>query len=249
VYGKYGDEVYTDLKSHAAAIDAHIEREEITLSPKNRKELLSEATWKEQRDIMITAKQLAEKIGSDEFLDFNAFEGVVDDVLKQLKIKLSAPHRKQILNAVSWRDERAEKVIKKIHKFNAAKLNELLTELSTNKDKLGDYGYWPNENGDYVEYEPDSEIRDTENVPLAKDASLTASGVIYDYFIKEVRPHVDDAWINLDKTVIGYEISFNKHFYQHKPLRSLEDVTSEILALEAETDGLLKQLVSFVGGA
>jgi len=248
VYGKYGDEVYTDLKSHAAAIDAHIEREEITLSPKNRKELLSEATWKEQRDIMITAKQLVEKIGSDEFLDFNAFEGVVDDVLKQLKIKLSAPHRKQILNAVSWRDERAEKVIKKIHKLNSAKLNDLLTELSTSKDKLGDYGYWPNENGDYVEYEPDSEIRDTENVPLAKDASLTASGVIYDYFIKEVRPHVDDAWINLDKTVIGYEISFNKHFYQHKPLRSLEDVTSEILALEAETDGLLKQLVNFVAG-
>ena len=49
--------------------------------------------------------------------------------------------------------------------------------------------------------------------------------------------------------MIGYEISFNKYFYQHKPLRSLEEVTAEILALEAETDGLLKQLVSFVSGA
>lgn len=249
VYGKYGDEVYTDLKSHAAAIEAHLEREEIALSPKNRKELLSEATWREQFDIMQTAQQLAEKIGNGEFLDFNRFEGIVDDALKVLKLKLAAPARKQILNAVSWRDERAEKVIKKAHKLNAAKLNELLTQLGTTRDKLGDYGYMATPTGEYIEYAPDSELRDTENVPLALDTSLSASSVIHDYFIREVRPHVDEAWIAIDKTVIGYEISFNKYFYQHKPLRSLEEVTAEILALEAETDGLLKQLVSFVSGA
>jgi type I restriction enzyme M protein len=60
-----------------------------------------------------------------------------------------------------------------------------------------------------------------------------------------VRPHGLDAWIALDKTQIGYEISFNKYFYQHKPLRSLEEVTAEILQLEQETEGLLKRLVSF----
>ena len=49
----------------------------------------------------------------------------------------------------------------------------------------------------------------------------------------------------LDKTQIGYEISFNKYFYQHRPLRSLEEVTAEILQLEQETEGLLKRLVSF----
>lgn len=249
VYGKYGDEVYTGLKAHAEAIEAHLEREEIALSPKNRKELLSEATWREQRDIMQAAQQLAEKIGSGEFLDFNRFEGVVDDTLKALGLKLAAPARKQILNAVSWRDERAEKVIKKVHKLNAAKLNDLLNQLGTTRDKLGDYGYMATPTGEYIEYEPDSELRDTENVPLALDTSLSASSVIHDYFIREVRPHVDEAWIAIDKTVIGYEISFNKYFYQHKPLRSLEEVTAEILALEAETDGLLKQLVSFVGGA
>lgn len=250
VYGKYGDEVYTDLKSHIEAIEAHLEREQIALSPKNRKELLSEATWRDQRDIMKAAQQLAEQIGAGEFLDFNCLEGMVDDPLKaQLGLKLAAPARKQILNAISWRDERAEKVIKKVHKFNAAKLKELLGELGTTQDKLADYGYWPNDKGEYVEYEPDSELRDTENVPLALDSSLPASSVIHDYFIREVRPHVDEAWIAIDKTVIGYEISFNKYFYQHKPLRSLEDVTAEILALEAETDGLLKQLVSFVGSA
>lgn len=247
VYGKYGDDVYTGLKAHAEAIEAHLEREEIALSPKNRKELLSEATWREQRDIMQAAQQLADKIGSGEFLDFNHLEGIVDDALKALSLKLAAPARKQILNAVSWRDERAEKVIKKIHKLNAAKLNDLLNQLGTTRDKLCDFGYMTTPTGEYIEYEPDSELRDTENVPLAIDISLAASSVIYDYFIREVRPHVDEAWIAIDKTVIGYEISFNKYFYQHKPLRSLEEVTAEILALEAETDGLLKQLVSFVG--
>lgn len=249
VYGKYGDEVYTGLKAHAEVIEAHLEREEIALSPKNRKELLSEATWREQRNITQAAQQLAEKIGDSEFLDFNRFEGIVDDSLKALNLKLAAPARKQILNAVSWRDERAEKVIKKVHKLNAAKLNELLGELGTTRDKLGDYGYMATPTGEYIEYEPDSELRDTENVPLALDTSRSASSAIHDYFIREVRPHVIDAWIAIDKTVIGYEISFNKYFYQHKPLRSLEEVTAEILALEAETDGLLKQLVSFVSGA
>lgn len=248
VYGKYGDEVYTGLKAHAEAIEAHLEREEIALSPKNRKELLSEATWREQSDIMQAAQQLAEKIGCGEFLDFNHFEDVVDDTLKALGLKLAAPARKQILNAVSWRDERAEKVIKKVHKLNAAKLNDLLNQLGTTRDKLGDYGYMATPTGEYIEYEPDSELRDTENVPLALDTSLSASSVIHDYFMREVRPHVDEAWIAIDKTVIGYEISFNKYFYQHKPLRSLEEVTAEILALEAETDGLLKQLVSFASG-
>lgn len=59
------------------------------------------------------------------------------------------------------------------------------------------------------------------------------------------RLHVADAWLNIDKTQIGYEISFNKYFYQPTPLRSLEEVTAEILALEKETEGLLKKLVSF----
>lgn len=250
VYGKYGDEVYTDLKSHTEAIENHLEREEITLSPKNRKELLAQTTWQAQRDIMLAAQQIAAKVGPDEHLDFNLFETMVDEACASLKLKLSTPERKQVLNAVSWRDPRAAKVIKKQHKLSGSKLKDLLSELQTTAERLGDYGYWPSaKTGEFIEYEPDSELRDTENVPLAKSKTPTASSVIHEYFIREVRPHVDEAWIALDKTVIGYEISFNKYFYQHKPLRSLEEVTAEILALEAETDGLLKQLVSFVSGA
>ena len=242
VYGKYGDEVYSNLRAHAEAIELHLEREEITLSPKNRKALFSESTWLAQRDIMQAAEALMAGVGTELHLDFNQFEATVDAAIKALKLKLSAPERKQILNAVSWREEQAAKVIKKVHKLAGSKLQAVLDELRITADKLADYGYWPTEKaGEYLEYDTDSELRDTENVPLKED--------IHAYFIREVRPHVEEAWIAIDKTVIGYEISFNKYFYQHKPLRSLEEVTQEILALEAETEGLLKQLVSFVGSS
>jgi type I restriction enzyme M protein len=158
--------------------------------------------------------------------------------LKLLQMKLSASEKNQILNAVTWRDEQAAKVIKKVHKLKGADLTDRLVELDTTQEHLQDFGYWADEKpGQWIEYEPDSELRDTETVPL-KDA-------IHAYFVQEVRPHVEDAWIALDKTQIGYEISFNKYFYQHKPLRSLEEVTAEILQLEQETEGLLKRLVNF----
>jgi type I restriction enzyme M protein len=58
-----------------------------------------------------------------------------------------------------------------------------------------------------------------------------------------VKPHVAEAWINLDTVKIGYEISFNKYFYRHKPLRSLDDVTRDILALEQKADGLIADIL------
>ena len=246
VYGKYGDEVYTDLKSHAEAIENHLEREEITLSPKNRKELLAQATWQAQRDIMLAAQKIAAKVGTDEHLDFNFLENLADEVCSALKLKLSTPDRKQVLNAVSWRNPLAAKVVKKLHKLSATKLKDLLNELQTTEERLEDYGYWPGaKSGDHVEYESDSELRDTENVPLTKSKMPAASNVIHEYFIREVRPHDDEAWLALDKTVIGYEIAFNKYFYQPSPLRGLKDITKGLLILDRETEGFLRKLVNF----
>ena len=109
---------------------------------------------------------------------------------------------------------------------------------------MADFGYWPSgSDGEYTEFATDSDLRDTENVPLTEKPRAAAA--IHSYFLREVRPHVDEAWINLEKTKIGYEISFNKYFYRHTPLRSLAEVTADILQLEAETEGLLKKLVSF----
>ena len=95
--------------------------------------------------------------------------------------------------------------------------------------------FWTDPSG----YEPDSELRDTENVPLNYEGGIEA------YFHKEVLPHVEDAWIDESKTVIGYEISFKKYFYIHEPLRDLDELVREIRDLEAETEGFLGQILSF----
>jgi len=86
-----------------------------------------------------------------------------------------------------------------------------------------------------VIYEPDPDLRDTENVPLKESVD--------EYFVREVLPHTPDAWIDHEKTQIGYEISFTKYFYKYQPLRSLEGITADILALEKETEGLLHRIV------
>jgi type I restriction enzyme M protein len=82
---------------------------------------------------------------------------------------------------------------------------------------------------------PDSSLRDTENIPLTMD--------MQDYMKREVLPHVPDAWIDDTKTNIGYEINFTKYFYQYKPLRSLDEIRKDIMAIEQETDGLLKDVI------
>ena len=235
---KWEEEIYPKLTDHRKVIEAHIEKEEINLTAKNSKALFDPATWAYQKALLEIADLLMTSVGQELFMDFNVFTEKVAACLKAAKIKLTASEMNQLLNAVSWYDEKAERVIKKVHKLSGKKLDELLAELSCTQEQLADFGYWPTKvKGEYVEYESESDLRDTENVPLKEN--------IHDYFLREVRPHVAEAWINLDQTKIGYEVSFNKYFYQHKPLRSLEEVTRDILALEAETEGLLKKLVSF----
>ena len=70
---------------------------------------------------------------------------------------------------------------------------------------------------------------------------------IYEYFLREVRPYVEDAWINLPSTKIGCEISFTKYFYKPVPLRTLEENEADILALDQENDGFIRQLLSKEG--
>ncbi|MCH8903128.1 MAG: SAM-dependent DNA methyltransferase [Bacteroidetes bacterium] len=81
----------------------------------------------------------------------------------------------------------------------------------------------------------DSNLRDTENIPLKEN--------IQKYIEREVLPHVPDAWVDESKTNIGYEINFTKYFYEYKPLRSLEEIKADILALEEQTDGLLNKVL------
>ena len=237
IYDKFGDDVYSNLKAHREFINDYIGREKIELNPKQHKDLLDEKTWNAQAELLKNANALMGGIGQEEYNDFNIFIEKFESAAKKLGLKFSASEKNQILNAISWRDENAAKIVKKIHKFNDGKLNELLEKLGATKETLQDYGYWTTGNsGEYIEYETDAELRDNENIALKEN--------IHQYFTREVRPHVEDAWLDISQTKIGYEISFNKYFYKHQPLRSLEEVTKEILELEKETDGLLKRLVT-----
>ncbi|MCB9291930.1 MAG: SAM-dependent DNA methyltransferase [Lewinellaceae bacterium] len=205
IYKRFGEEVYKGLKKHRELIFKHFENEDIKVKTANRKKLLDPAFWKAQRQLMETAKALKEVVGEAVFDDFNVFKKQVDKALKQLGHKLSASDKKAILDIVSWKNEAAEKVIKK------------------------------NEKGGAVLYEADSELRDTENVPLEEDVNT--------YFKREVLPHVPDAWIDHEKTTVGYEVSFTKYFYKYEPLRSLEDITQDLLTVEQESEGLLKEIL------
>ena len=82
---------------------------------------------------------------------------------------------------------------------------------------------------------PDTKLRDYERVPLSDD--------INEYYQREVKPHVPDSWMDRKKDKVGYEINFNKYFYQYTPLRSLQEITDELLALEQKSDGLLNEVL------
>ncbi len=126
------------------------------------------------------------------------------------------------------------KVLKKAFKdsdikLDSALLKAILSALSE-KDETADICVDSNGNP-----EPDPDLRDTENVPLKED--------IYEYFKREVKPHVPDAWIDETKTKIGYEIPFTRHFYKYQPLRPSEEIMREIIELEKSISEKLKKVM------
>ncbi len=233
----FGEKIYTNITKHEKEITEWCEKNELNLNAKQSKTLVSEALWAKQLGLLNTATELMQAIDKDEYSDFNVFKEKVDEVLKAKKAKLSASEKNAILNAVSCYDATAEKVIKGITKLTGDKLEQLLDHLDCKEKDLANHGYFATDKkGEYLEYETESDLRDTENVPLKEN--------IYSYFLREVKPHVDEAWINLDATKIGYEISFNKYFYRHKPLRAIEEVSTDILKLEDLSDGLIREILN-----
>ena len=82
---------------------------------------------------------------------------------------------------------------------------------------------------------PDPALRDHERVPLTEE--------IDDYYQREVKPHLPDSWLDRKKDKVGYEINFNRYFYQYTPLRSLKEIAEEMLALERKSEGLLNEVL------
>ncbi|WP_333626175.1 class I SAM-dependent DNA methyltransferase [Sphingobacterium siyangense] len=238
LYETYGDLVYTDLASKSEEINQRAEKEDWGLNKKQLAKLIETSTWNKPKALYDAALVLWSHIGDDEFMDFNAFSTLVDNTCKKHKLTLAATEKKAILSAISTYDADAEKVIKKIEKITGDKKAQLLNHLGCSEEQLPFFGYYPTaKGGEYTIYETESDLRDSEQIPL--DESIIS------YFEREVLPHVQEAWINLDSVKIGYEISFNKYFYKHTPLRSIEEVKADLLALEEQADGLLQDILNF----
>ena len=130
------------------------------------------------------------------------------------------------LKADGERSDTAPPVIKKVHKRGAEAdpLRGLIPATVGGRPAV-------------VEYEPDSDLRDTEQIPLTEVGGIEA------FIRREVLPYAPDAWYVPSSVKIGYEISFTRYFYKPQPLRPLEEIRADILMLEQETDGLLGHIL------
>jgi len=242
LYEEFGDELFTRFAKVSAALEKRLaewgadedegDDEEgggakKGLPEKKRKKLLDPKTWERDGRLVEVATALRAALGDKLFEDHNIFRDRVDASLKKAGIKLPAADLKAILKAVSWRDDSAPPVIAKVHKPGKAKADPLRGLFETTVEGKPAI----------VEYEPDSDLRDTEQVPLLEDGGIEA------FIRREVLPYTPDAWIKEDATKIGYEVSFTRHFYKPQPLRTLEEISADILAIEKEAEGLLDGLL------
>ncbi|MCF7479670.1 type I restriction-modification system subunit M [Vibrio sp. J2-4] len=243
IYEKFGSE-WTD---EAYGLLGHVETEVRTLikanfpelKEKQIKDVLDSKVWLFQKSLMEKAQQLQAQIGQSlggkehQSDDFNQFELTLKGAFKATGIKFDAKEKKQFIDAVTWKNQEAEPVVKKALKEDAQPL-------------YGAFEY----KGKVVEFQQDGDLRDNENVPL--DPSISTSAMIETYFNKEVAPHVVDAWINADKRdekdseigVVGYEIPFNRHFYIYQPPRKLEVIDADLDAVSTEIMKLLQEVHS-----
>jgi type I restriction enzyme M protein len=242
LYDEFGDDLVTGFATVSAALEKRLadwgngEDEDDDeeggsakkgLPEKKRKKLLDPKTWERDGRLVEVATRLRAELGDVLCEDHNLFRDRVDGALKKAGIKLGAADLKQILKAVSWRVETAPPVIAKVHKPGKAKADPLRGLFESAVDGKPAV----------VEYEPDSDLRDTEQVPLLEDSGIEA------FIRREVLPYTPDAWIKEDATKIGYEVSFTRHFYKPQPLRTLEEISADILAIEKEAEGLLDGLL------
>ncbi len=183
--------------------------------------------------LVALVEAFAQEHGVGPHRDFNSFLDGIETAAKDSGVRMTAKRQKLLMAALGKKDPKAEPVIKKVVKLKPG--------ADADHDALyGSYHKQIRGKKVVVEYEPDTELRDTEQIPFLEE------GGIESFFRREVLPHAGDAWIDESKTAIGYEISFTRHFYKPQPLRSLEQIEADIRALEKETEGLLEDVL--VGG-
>jgi type I restriction enzyme M protein len=242
IYEAYGESWSDDadcgnygvFKEHEVEIRAYVKATFSGLKEAKIKELLDSKTWDTQKKLFLRAKKLQKNIGELQYDDMNTLIPKISKSYEQGDIKLNSQELKKVIAAISWQNPEAEKVIKKVHKNTQA------------NPPYGLFGV----DGQTIEYKPDSDLRDNENIAL--DPSQSVNDINEAYFKKEVQPHVPDAWIDASKKdakdqeigIVGYEIPFNRHFYQYKPPRDLVEIDADLGAVSAEIMALLQEVHS-----
>ena len=173
------------------------------------------------------ADGLAGTLGPGPQADFNAFLVAVERAAERDGVKLTAKRQKLLQTVLAEKHEAAAPLIKRVHRTGRLEPDPL----------RGRFAATVEGSPCVVEYEPDSELRDTEQVPLLEEGGVEA------FVRREVLPHVPDAWIDESAARTGYEISFTRYFYQPQPLRTLAEIRADIEALERETEGLLGEIL------
>ena len=202
----------------------------VDLSVEHRERFRVVCSEAKEEPLANVVDRVAGSLGTGPHLDFNVFMDAIEDDAKEHSVKLTTKRKKLLQTALARRDVNAEPVLKKVHRPGKVEPDPIR-------------GLYPSPAGDkslVLEYEPDSELRDTEQIPLQENGGIEA-------FIKrEVLPHAPDAWYVSDSVKIGYEVSFTRYFYKPQPMRPLEQIRDDILALEQETEGLLGEIIGEV---
>ena len=173
--------------------------------------------------------EVGDRMGAGPHLDYNRFLEMVKAEMPRPGGTMTAKRKKLLRDSLTERDEVAAPVVKKVHRRGAA------------ADPIrGLYEVGDGARKRVVEYEADSGLRDTEQIPLQEE------GGIEGFLQREVLPYAEDAWYVPKSVKIGYEVSFNRYFYKPEPMRTLEEIRADILAVERETEGLLAEMLGGV---
>lgn len=195
-------------------------------------------------------EKIEDALGRDEYHDWNHVWARAEAVLKSYGLRWRAADQKLFRAVFAERDpegKAAPVVIKQERLKRGARLTE--TDLfngwfPAREEGRGEgaaayplgFSFAPEANELRVRFEPDSELRDFENVPLKEE--------VEEYFRREVRPHVEDAWMDREKDKVGYEINFNRHFYCYTPPRPLEEIDQDLRTSEEAIVRLLREVTA-----
>ena len=189
--------------------------------------LAEEAVKAGETGLESVVEAVDEVMGEGPHKDANQWLELAERVAKGQGLRWTAKKTKLLLSHLGERNEKAAPVIAKVFKPGKQAADPLR-------------GFFPvemEEGERVVQYEPDPELRDSEQMPLLEEGGIEA------FLQREVLPYAPDAWCEPGSVKIGYEVSFTRYFYKPKPLRTLEEIRADILALEKETEGLLEAVI------